>query len=730
VVITYHCNPGYDVAGVFWDQVTTKCLKGPYYSHNASDLLTCGTLACKRPPKFAQGSYDLELVQDYAVGRPLAFSCDPGLSPTPPSGKIECGDGGWSETPKCDRTCGPPPTVGNAVPSNPNPTAGTTVTYRCKDGLVPYGNNFDNFQVRCGADHNFDLTGADLPECIPPACKRPPGIRNGEYSVGLQNNYPDGEVLEFSCEAKFEADPPEMTITCNGKDWDARPACKAECGPPPEIENAESSFKGPENPVAGDVITFTCLPDLIAYGENSKNLKTECLNDGSYKPEKEDLAECVPIDCKRPKPEKLENGRWEEKLVDGYTDGQTVEFSCNDGFRPDPNDGIYECAHDGWIGTAVCLPPCGDLEAVENGTYEFSFDDELKKFVADLVCNERFQILPAELNRLICNVETRMWEGDIGKCYTDVECGEIPSLARTSNNIEWVYEDLYLAGTKVFYVCEENYKMVPPDFTVFVCTDVGTEVGEWIPNRLNPFCVQELIVSAKSAAWHHYGTYCELVVKTELNSNRCHQKKDYSGYQMLVINPFGETIDIRHVVFSTWHDAYTDTPRMTNFIADIQPYNVVIMVLTVQTSNEYFNERTQQVLQHLGFIGNNDAIPCCCYNDYRSATLIITQKGPKEGRLLPPWFHCQGRSHVLSYPYFVYKSDYKFIPLTSCGPAPKVDGANEEVTGQVEVYDGIVSVQQVTYTCSDGKKLTPPTSKIINCSQESHKFVPDPPTCE
>ena len=54
---------------------------------------------------------------------------------------------------------------------------------------------------------------------------------------------------------------------------------------------------------------------------------------------------------------------------------------------------------------------------------------------------------------------------------------------------------------------------------------------------------------------------------------------------------------------------------MTNFIADIQPYNVVIMVLTVQTSNDYFNERTQQVLQHLGFIGNNDAIPCCCYND-------------------------------------------------------------------------------------------------------------------
>ena len=67
-----------------------------------------------------------------------------------------------------------------------------------------------------------------------------------------------------------------------------------------------------------------------------------------------------------------------------------------------------------------------------------------------------------------------------------------------------------------------------------------------------------MIVTAKSAAWHHYGTYCELVVKTELNSNRCHQKKDYSGYQMLVINPFGETIDIRHVVFSTWHDAYTD----------------------------------------------------------------------------------------------------------------------------------------------------------------------------
>ena len=59
-----------------------------------------------------------------------------------------------------------------------------------------------------------------------------------------------------------------------------------------------------------------------------------------------------------------------------------------------------------------------------------------------------------------------------------------------------------------------------------------------------------------------------------------------------------------------------------------------------------------------------------------------------------------------------------------------MDGANEEVTGQVEVYDGIVSVQQVTYTCSDGKKLTPPTSKIINCSQESHKFVPDPPTCK
>lgn len=43
-IITYHCNPGLDVAGEFYDQVATKCLKGPYYSHNASDILACGTL--------------------------------------------------------------------------------------------------------------------------------------------------------------------------------------------------------------------------------------------------------------------------------------------------------------------------------------------------------------------------------------------------------------------------------------------------------------------------------------------------------------------------------------------------------------------------------------------------------------------------------------------------------------------------------------------------------------
>ena len=56
------------------------------------------------------------------------------------------------------------------------------------------------------------------------ACSRPPTLLNGNYS-SLVNNYTEGDVVNFTCEAQTLASPTSGQIVCGKDDWNENATC-------------------------------------------------------------------------------------------------------------------------------------------------------------------------------------------------------------------------------------------------------------------------------------------------------------------------------------------------------------------------------------------------------------------------------------------------------------------------------------------------------------------------
>ena len=68
---------------------------------------------------------------------------------------------------------------------------------------------------------------------------------------------------------------------------------------------------------------------------------------------------------------------------------------------------------------------------------------------------------------------------------------DIPNADR---KVTWVYEDLYLPGTKVEYTCRDNLTMVPESFSGVVCGDSGFWDKAPDGSDEDPSCVKGALV--------------------------------------------------------------------------------------------------------------------------------------------------------------------------------------------------------------------------------------------
>ena len=61
----------------------------------------CFFLACSKPRDLGHGYYDEKIVENYAMGQKVSFSCNDYANRIPSDGIIECGPNGWNIDHKC-----------------------------------------------------------------------------------------------------------------------------------------------------------------------------------------------------------------------------------------------------------------------------------------------------------------------------------------------------------------------------------------------------------------------------------------------------------------------------------------------------------------------------------------------------------------------------------------------------------------------------------------------------
>nr|XP_060630534.1 complement factor H-like isoform X2 [Anolis sagrei ordinatus] len=224
---------------------------------------------------------------------------------------------------------------------------------------------------------------------------------------------------------------------------------------------------------------ITCEPPNIAHGSvrNSKTIYRDgeriqiSCNDG-YRPADRDDAtctrdgwntrvECIAIVCRQPQ---IDNGEIRPKqLLYQYQD--PIDTSCEEGYR---NTDTSFCTPRGWQPPPACIPKHCEYPRVQNGrVYEWqsSFPKRPGSTI-NFACNKGF--LPEDRNTAIWHLSyctTRGWEPE-PKCFK-ITC-ELPNIAHGSvRNSKTIYRD----GERIQISCNHGYK--PTDRDEATCTRDG-----------------------------------------------------------------------------------------------------------------------------------------------------------------------------------------------------------------------------------------------------------------
>ncbi|XP_066451085.1 complement factor H-like [Eleutherodactylus coqui] len=259
------------------EKVTFQC----YGNYKTPDGNSFGEMSCLPNGKFtpAKCSLKCEAPQlrngkfsttknEFEVGEDLLYECDKGYMTRSRtlSGRIQCVDGKWSETPSCilifcnlrnmkynngqliTYTCPqgkkptadivqcyyfgfyPPPSCQDiecTIPDTsdlirsshrPSYTINTVVSFSCREGFSRVG----SLESSC-TEKGWN---PPLPKCqglVP--CKNPPTINNGDIlESSKQDKYLTGDVVKYSCNSGFHISGSDQS-TCLDGQWTTSPKC-------------------------------------------------------------------------------------------------------------------------------------------------------------------------------------------------------------------------------------------------------------------------------------------------------------------------------------------------------------------------------------------------------------------------------------------------------------------------------------------------------------------------
>ncbi|KAM9148148.1 membrane cofactor protein-like isoform 2-T2 [Pangshura tecta] len=346
---TFSCNEGYRLIGT----TSAKCVASGNEVDWDKEVPVCQAIPCLPPPDITHGSHTGQSGEEFSFGSAVTYKCDQGFSLIGEA-SIHCTtkdnvNGEWS---------GPSPECEGACESPPR------FSFAELPGEVnnsyPVGTKL---KYSCRSGYTFAPGKSPLVTCLanstwsadPEFCVGRPckslELENGRVHL---TDHLFGATANFSCNEGYRLTGPN-SVRCvlveSGVDWNKElPRCDAiPCLPPPYIANGFHTGQSEQEFTFGSAVTYKCDQGFSLIGDASIHCTTKNDLNGEWSGP---APECKVVRC--PEPE-VKNGKKQTGLGPDYSYGNTVIFECDSGYTLTGSNSVKCEANNSWV---PFLPTC------------------------------------------------------------------------------------------------------------------------------------------------------------------------------------------------------------------------------------------------------------------------------------------------------------------------------------------------------------------------------------
>ncbi|XP_036441959.1 complement factor H-like isoform X3 [Colossoma macropomum] len=400
----------------------------------------CEEITCDIPYGQHVDSPHYYFSRDRRLGVEKSYWCESGYRAG--ARTATCTEKGWLPNPLCTEIVCPEPTIENArLPENPQRPykPGARIRYQCLHGS-------STFEITCGWQGEWN----NIRPC-PATCPKPDMVITSGTIIEPQkvkNVYTKGYTVEYKCSEGFVFEK-EGVARCTGREWTYPKCIRDVCGPPPQVENADikSSVKEPRKEV-----TYECHEHFELKGRRTIYCRSRGWDEAP-------TCELSPSSCL--KPEEISSGSFKDpqKTKDYYTEGDTVEYECSEGFMFEMENSA-RCIGRRWTYPKCIRDVCGPPPQLENADIRSSIEEPRKEVTYE--CHERFELK----GRGTIYCRSRGWDeaptcelkhdqpGTTPSKTTGKDCGRPPQIEDAVQD----FKDRYEHGEEAAYDCPAFYK--------------------------------------------------------------------------------------------------------------------------------------------------------------------------------------------------------------------------------------------------------------------------------
>ncbi|KAB5546548.1 hypothetical protein PHYPO_G00073380 [Pangasianodon hypophthalmus] len=386
---------------------------------------------------------------EFPDGSTVKFRCSSGYVSVSASASrsITCTGTHWSELElQCKkRSCGNPGSINHGKYRYPQGIEfGATIIAVCDDGYQLVGRS-----VRNCRENGWD---GRAPVCEVVKCLKAPSITDGYFEPEAES-YDYREAVIYSCKRGLDLiGPSEITCSGDGTFQPPPPRCLVLSCESPQISNAVR-IEGKSPPYKyNNLVRYKCNKGYRMEGSDFLT----CKEDGWDPPP----PQCTVITCLEPPA--IDNGLF-DPLKELYEYGQTVTYSCHEGFRLSGASTIA-CTDDGTFQTSPqCQEITCDLPFITNANISGSSPTYRYGVSVQIRCNKGYRIVGSD--NLTCTEHG--WNPSPPQCIV-LTC-DVPNISNAV--IVGRKASSYNYKMSIQYQCDKGYRMEGSD--LLTCEENG-----------------------------------------------------------------------------------------------------------------------------------------------------------------------------------------------------------------------------------------------------------------